>query len=154
MAKKPDDRRMRAWQALLLAHNALFHQLDRELEEAVGMPLQWYEVLLWLYRAPEHRMRMQELVDATLFTPSGLTRLIDRLVEHKLVRREKCPTDLRGTYATLTEYGEACFREAGPLHLKGIQQHFGRHLTDDEADAVAEGLGRIVSALAPDRTLA
>jgi DNA-binding MarR family transcriptional regulator len=151
MAKKPDQRRMRAWQSLLLSHNALFHQLDRELEEAVGMPLQWYEVLLRIYRAPGRRMRMQELVDSMLFTPSGVTRLVDRLVENGLVRREKCPSDLRGTYAALTEHGVASFRKAGPVHLKGIQQHFGCHLTDDEADALAEGLGRIVEVLTPDR---
>ena len=150
---KPDERRMRAWQSMLLAYSALFHQLDRELEQATGMPLQWYEVLLRLYRAPGRRMRMQELVDAMFFTPSGVTRLIDRLVEAGLVRREKCASDRRGTFATLTDEGIARFREAGPLHLKGIQQHFGRHVSDEEADHIAEALERIIGNLAEARSL-
>lgn len=152
-AKKPDERRMRAWQAMLVAHSALAHQLDRDLQHAVGMPIQWYEVLLRLYRAPGRRMRMQELVDAMFFTPSGVTRLVDRLVEHGLVERAKCDSDRRGTYAALTEEGVARFREAGPVHLKGIQDYFGSHLSPEEADVIADALTRVTDALAPARRI-
>jgi DNA-binding MarR family transcriptional regulator len=153
MPTKPDERRLQAWRALLLAHAALVRTLDRELDEGGGLPLAWYEVLLWLYRAPGRRMRMQALVDTLLFTPSGVTRLIDRMAQAGLVTREKCASDRRGTFAVLTEAGAARFREVGPLHLRGIQQHFGRHVSDEEAEVMAAALGRVVADIAPGHPL-
>jgi DNA-binding MarR family transcriptional regulator len=145
--KKPDARRMEAWQALLFGHAALVRRLDHELQESADMPLQWYEVLLRLYRAPHHRLRMQELGQSLFFTPSGVTRVVDRLEEVGLVERQKCPADRRGTYAALTDDGLARFREAGPVHLRGIEEHFGSLVGDDEADAISAALGRIIEAL-------
>ncbi|HEV7888327.1 MAG TPA: MarR family transcriptional regulator [Acidimicrobiales bacterium] len=147
MPKKPDDRRMRAWESMLFAHTALLRQLDHDLAEQFDMPLPWYEVLLLLYRAPCRRMRMQELGERLVFTPSGMTRLIDRMAEAGLVRREECPSDRRGKFAALTDEGVARFREAGPVHLKGIQEHFGRHVSDDEADVIGDALGRVLDRL-------
>jgi DNA-binding MarR family transcriptional regulator len=143
MAKKPDERRMEAWQALLFGHAALVRRLDHELQEAVGLPLQWYEVLLRLYRAPHRRLRMQELGQGVFSTPSGITRAVDRLEEAGLVERVKCASDRRGTFAALTAQGVDAFRRAGPVHLRGIQDHFGRHVSDREADAITAALGRI-----------
>jgi hypothetical protein len=34
-------------------------------------------------------------------------------------------------------------RRAAPVHLRGIQEHFGRHLGDDEADVLVAALGRV-----------
>ena len=154
MAKKPDDRRLEAFASLLAAHSGLTRQLNHELEEAVGIPLSWYEVLLRLYRAPERRLRMQELVDSLFFTPSGVTRLTDRLCDAGLVRRETCPTDRRGKFAVLTPEGIAMLRKAGPVHLKGIQQHFGKLVSEGEATAMTAALQRVTDELAPRRRAA
>ena len=154
MPKKPDERTIEAFASLLAAHSGLTRRLNHELEEAVGIPLPWYEVLLRLYRAPGRRLRMQELVDSLFFTPSGVTRLVDRLCEAGYVRREECSTDRRGKLAVLTAEGTAMFRKAGPLHLKGIQQHFGKLVTPDEAEAMTTALHRVTDALAPTRTRA
>ena len=151
MAKKPDERRLGAFESLLAAHSGLTRQLNHELEEAMGIPLPWYEVLLRLYRAPGRRLRMQELVDSLFFTPSGVTRLVDRLCEAGFVRREECTTDRRGKLAVLTDEGVAMLRKAGPLHLKGIQQHFGRLVSEDEADAIKAALQRVTDELTPVR---
>jgi DNA-binding MarR family transcriptional regulator len=145
--KKPDDRTVEAFASLLAAHSGLTRRLNHELEEAVEIPLPWYEVLLRLYRAPDRRLRMQELVDSLFFTPSGVTRLTDRLCDAGYVRREKCAADRRGTFAVLTDEGLAMLRKAGPVHLRGIQQHFGRLISPDEADAITAALGRVTEAL-------
>lgn len=154
MAKKPDDRRLEAFASLLAAHSGLTRRLNHELEQGVGITLPWYEVLLRLYRAPGRRLRMQELVDSLFFTPSGVTRLTDRLCDAGLVRREECPTDRRGKFAVLTDEGVATLRKAGPLHLKGIQQHFGRLVSEDEADTMTAALHRVTDGLAPGRRAA
>jgi DNA-binding MarR family transcriptional regulator len=145
--KKPDDRRMRAWEAFVFAHSAVFKQLARELEQEENLPIAWYEVLLRLSRAPGRRMRMQELADGTFFSPSGVTRLVDRMEVAGLVERIQCATDKRGYLAVLTDGGLERLRAASPLHLRGIQEHFAKHLSDDEADAVADALEKVLDSL-------
>jgi DNA-binding MarR family transcriptional regulator len=144
-----DDRRLAVWETFLKAHSALAATLDRELEAESGMPLGWYGALLNLSRAPGGRMRMQELAVLVMLSCSGLTRLSDRLEAAGLINRETCPEDRRGTFAVITPKGRRSFQRAAPVHLRGIEEHFARHLTDDEAAALASALGKIVAAAEP-----
>jgi DNA-binding MarR family transcriptional regulator len=95
-------------------------------------------------------MRMGELAGSLLLTPSGVTRLVDRMETEGLVQRQQCPSDRRGWNAVITPAGRARLRSAAPVHLRGVERHFGRHLSDQEADLVADVLGRVLSALRPD----
>ena len=115
-----------------------------------GLPLSWYEVLLWLNQAPDGRMRMGELAGSLLLTPSGVTRLVDRMEADGLVQRQQCPSDRRGWNAVITPAGRARLRSAAPVHMRGIERHFGRHLSDQEADLIADVLGRVLGDLRPD----
>src|SRR5919197_6042956 len=101
-----------AWRGLLRAHDQLTRALDADLSEAHGLPLASYEVLLFLARAPDGRMRMAELADSVLLSRSGVTRLVDRLEGEGLVKRTRCPEDARGLYAGITEAGRRRFQEA------------------------------------------
>jgi len=150
VAEKLDERRMAAWRALLASHSALVGRLGEELQEEKGLPLPWYEVLLWLGQAPEGRMRMGELAGSLLLTPSGVTRLVDRMETEGLVKREQCPSDRRGWNAVITPAGRSRLRSASPVHLRGVERHFGRHLTDQEADLIADVLGRVLHDVCPD----
>src|SRR6266436_1240643 len=115
---------LEAWVGLLQTHRRLVHELDSELEQAHGLTLAEYEVLLHLAQAPDQRLRMSELAQAVLLTRSGLTRLVDRLERRGLVERARCPSDLRGLHAVLTEEGLECLREAAPTHLAGVRRLF------------------------------
>lgn len=149
MAEKLDERRLAAWRTLLASHAALVGRLGEELQEEKGLPLPWYEVLLWLGQAPEGRMRMGELAGSLLLTPSGVTRLIDRMETEGLVKREQCPNDRRGWNAVITPAGRSRLRSAAPVHLRGVERHFGRHLSDHEADLLANVLGRVLHDVCP-----
>jgi len=46
---------------------------------------------------------MSELADLVLLTRSGITRLVDRMIEAGLIVREPCPGDRRGYYAVITQ---------------------------------------------------
>lgn len=146
MPTRPDPRHLAAWRSLLQAHAALTELLERELVTERGLPLSRYEVLLYLAESPDGRLRMQELAEQVLLSKSGLTRLVDRMEAAGLVRRERCPDDRRGAYAVLTDHGRAVLRRAAPVHLRGIQEHFGRHVGEDEARALSGALGRVVAA--------
>src|SRR2546430_8551785 len=83
--------RLNAWGAFLTAHKALETILSRELESACGLPLTWFDALAQLRMAPARRLTMTQLATALLFSKSGLTRLIDRMVEAGLVQRLALP---------------------------------------------------------------
>ena len=146
MRNGPDELHLAAWRALLEAHAAVTDLLERELEQELGLPLSKFEVLLKLADAPGGRMRMLELADSVLLSKSGLSRLIDRMVESGLVRRERCPSDRRGAFAVITDEGGRVLRRAAPVHLRGIQEHFARHLEDGEVRQLTSLLGKVNAA--------
>ncbi len=146
MPTRPDAARLAAWRAFLQAHALLTDVLARELDEASHVPLPWYDVLLQLTEAGG-RLRMQELASRLVLSRSGITRLVDRLQEAGYVQREHCSEDRRGTWAVLTTEGRSALRRAAPVHLRGIEEHFARHLTDDEAATLDAALTRILDAL-------
>src|ERR671937_377564 len=113
-----------AWRGLLRVHDHLTRTLDAELTSAHQLPLPSYEVLLFLARAENGRLRMSELADSVLLSRSGLTRLVDRLGRRGPVGRKSCPEDARGLYATITDSGRRRFAEARGTHLAGVRHHF------------------------------
>ncbi len=136
---------MAAWRAFLEAHARVTERLEQELEAEFTLPLPWYDVLVQLQEADEQRLRMTELAGAVLLSKSGLTRLIDRMLSAGLVARAPDPSDRRGIYVCLTEAGFERLREAAPCHLRGVEQHFTRFLSEDEARTIARALQRITN---------
>ena len=146
MPARPDPAQLAAWRLLLEAHATVTELLERELVAERGLPLNRYDVLLNLAEAPGGRLRMQELSASVLLSKSGLSRLVDRMVEAGLVRRERCEDDRRGWYAVLTDRGRSALRRAAPVHLRGIHEHFTSHLEPEEVEAMRAALARVVAA--------
>lgn len=147
MARSPkpelSDQQLDAWRSFLRAHSELIRTLDRELESQQGIPITFFDVLAQLTGAGG-RLRMSELADAVLLSRSGVTRLVDRMERDGLVKREHCPTDRRAMYTTITPAGKRALAKARPVHLRGVAEHFARHLSDGEAKTLAAALGRMV----------
>lgn len=140
---------MRAWQALLHAYHQVIRTLDRELREEHDLPLAAYDALLRLARAPDRALRMSELADRVMLSPSGLTRLVDRLVAKGLVERRVDPSDGRVALASLTDEGLRHLRRAARTHLRGIREHFTRRLNRTQLETVASGLETIAGPHVP-----
>ena len=77
-----------AGRSLLNAHAAMLERVEAALSEA-GLPaLAWYDVLWALYRADDRRLRAGELSESVVtISRSGLTRLVDRMVDAGLIER-------------------------------------------------------------------
>jgi DNA-binding MarR family transcriptional regulator len=140
-----DTERLEAWRTLLVTHAALVRRLTEELEQERGLPLAWYEVLLHLNEAPQGSLRMGDLARRALLTPSGLTRLVDRMETAGLVERKACGSDRRGSWATLTTAGRKKLKESSPVHVRGVEQYFARHLTKEEAKALTRSLNKMLA---------
>jgi DNA-binding MarR family transcriptional regulator len=134
---------MRAWQALLHSHHDIVDALDRELREAHGITFGEYDVLLRLGRAPDRVLRMSDLAERVLLSPSGVTRLVDRLSERGLLVRRTDPGDARAVLASLTTEGSRLLRRAARTHLRGIRMHFTSRLNGAQLRSVAAGLERV-----------
>lgn len=141
-----EQRRNILWRNFLTAHAAVIDRIEDDLGGAEVLPLSWYDVLLALYEAPDRRLRMHELASAILVTRGGLTRLVARIEKAGLLRREPDPEDGRGLYAVLTEEGLEALRTTWPIYARGIAEHFGRHLTDEEVEVLDRALRRVLTA--------
>jgi DNA-binding MarR family transcriptional regulator len=140
----PTAAQLHVWASFLRYHAQVVDLLEDELREEVGMPIAWYDVLAQLAAAPEGRLRMQELADAVVLSRSGLTRLVDRIESAGLVERASCPSDRRGTFATITDEGRARLEEARPVHRAGIARHFVAHLQRADIAALGDGFDALL----------
>jgi DNA-binding MarR family transcriptional regulator len=145
MAEAPwlDELEMRAWRSLLRAHTRLVARLDADLQCTQGMSAADYGVLVQLSEEDGGRMRMSELADQLLLSPSGLTRRLDGLVSAGLVERTRCPTDRRGAYAVLTPEGWGRLRKAAPDHVEQVRRHFIAHLSREQLSVLADALEKV-----------
>jgi hypothetical protein len=129
---------------LLTEATARLHRVvGAELEEACGLPLGWYEVLVRIVRSPAGYLTMSEIANQTVYTSGGTTRLVDRIEEAGLIRRTNCPTDRRTTYVELTAHGALALGEATTVHLEHLDRHLTSHLSADERDLMIAVLTRL-----------
>jgi MarR family transcriptional regulator, 2-MHQ and catechol-resistance regulon repressor len=71
--------------------------------------------------AGETQPTMSDVASRTGLTPSGATRVVDRLVGRGLVARSACATDRRITHVSLTAAGRRLLDAALPDHLDVVE---------------------------------
>jgi MarR family transcriptional regulator, 2-MHQ and catechol-resistance regulon repressor len=141
-----DDDRLHLMSLMVRAHRRLTDQLGRELEQNVGIPLVFFDVLIHVGGAPESRLTMSRLSADVALTTGGVTRLVDRMVQAGLVARENCPNDRRSIYVVLTPEGHALLGRAIAEHIDGIDRHLVAHLDDRERAGLEVALVKILDA--------
>ncbi len=141
-----DEEEMRAWRSLLTAHRRLLHALDAELQATQDMSVTDYGVLVELSEAEGGAMRMSELAEHTLLSPSGLTRRLDALVEAGWVERVRCQADRRGAFAVITKAGRTRLAQAVPDHVDQVRRHFVERLSREQLLALADALEVVAGA--------
>lgn len=94
-----------------LSAYALGREVEREFDSRYGMPLGEFAVLHALAQAEDRRMRMTPLARAAALSPSGLSRMSQRLVRRNLILLGGTHIDARGVYAELTAAGYVAWRD-------------------------------------------
>jgi DNA-binding MarR family transcriptional regulator len=135
-----------AWRSYLQSHASIVRVLDAELDAAHGMTTRDYEVLLYLSQAEGGHLPMSALAESTMLTRSGITRLVDGLVEAGCIERVACPNDARISYAQLTDRGSEKLREAGCTHVASIRRLFLENFSPGEIEQLASLLSRLPGA--------
>lgn len=129
-----DAEQQAAWRAYLDGTRMLFAELDRQLEADSGISLTDYELLVRLSEAPEQRLRMRDLAEATLSTRSGVTRAVTRAEKAGWVRRVECEDDRRGMNAELTRAGSDKLAASAPAHVASVRENLIDLLDDAQLD--------------------
>src|SRR5207244_11552123 len=123
------------WRAFVRAGAASTLALEAALAET-GVSNSEYDVLVNLASAPRDGLRPTDLAERVLITKSGLTRLLDRLVERGYIDRRPCPSDRRGQLIVLTQDGRRAFRRAAPNVVRAIGTLLGDGFTERDITAL------------------
>jgi DNA-binding MarR family transcriptional regulator len=134
------------WRATVHLTQLLMRELDRDLDTH-GLNNHDYEILVVLSEAPQNRLRMTELADATSQSRSRLSHQISRMEGRGLVRRDNCEGDKRGTFAVLTTAGVEAIERAAPDHVESVRRHFIDQLTPRQLEEIRDAFGPIVEYL-------
>jgi DNA-binding MarR family transcriptional regulator len=144
----------RAWHRLLQVSSRVLRELDRSLDFHERMSVSEFDVLITLDNAPDRRLRMTDLARATMLSSGGMTRLVGRLEDRGLVRREPDADDARAYQATLTEAGQAALAKARVTHDKVIADLLGAQLTTASLTSLETALASVLADSAPPRRAA
>jgi DNA-binding MarR family transcriptional regulator len=131
------------WRAILTAYTRVSALLEHEMADATGVTLDTYGILLMLTQSQDGTLRPSELANNVGLSRSATTRLVDRLAKDGLVDRAECPTDRRGSLVSLTKKGEETFKRAGRVHLRGLDEHVGSHLSATDMAEIRSTLTKL-----------
>jgi len=110
--------------------------LQSLLEERLGAEadLSWLEFeLLWRLKFSDGRsLQMSEIAAQLLASPSGITRIADRLERKGLIGRDIPRDNRRVVRVTLTERGRSVLALADRTFATTLRESFSGRLSDDE----------------------
>src|SRR6266702_386085 len=95
-----------AWLALIRTHARLWDQVEAQMRRDSGLTMSRYDVLMQLDLAGG-RLGLSDLSSTIVLSPSGLSKLLDRMEAADLIRREPDPRDARSTFARITPQGRS-----------------------------------------------
>ena len=131
-----------AWLALVRTQARLWDTVDAQMRRDSGLTMPRYDVLMQLDGAGG-RLGLGELASMIVLSPSGLSKLLDRMEAAGLLRREPDPRDARSTFARITRHGRSVVRKARQAHHASLQQAFGDALDDRDLADLVRVMGRL-----------
>jgi DNA-binding MarR family transcriptional regulator len=125
-----------AWRGLLRLHASVSRDLQDRLVAEHRLSLGEYGVLITLVTEPEG-LRMTDLAARRLVTPSGISRVVDKLERRGLVERRTDPADGRGFRTALTAGGLRALRAAQVTHHAAVRALYLGRLSERDQRTLA-----------------
>ncbi len=138
-----ENRRSVAWRVFFEASGRLQGILETRMKKRFGLSLSDYNVLLALWEAPGHMLRMGELADRVVYSPSRLTYLVTNLERDGWVSKVPSATDGRGFDAVLTDAGIDTVLGATKLHQQTVRDYLLADMTDSDIDQIVRIFGAV-----------
>ena len=136
---------LHSWLSVVRLMTWLPWSIDQQLQRDSNLGMVEYQVLAMLSESPERTKRMSSLAEVTNASLSRLSRVVKRLEERGLVRREPDPTDGRFTNAILTEDGFEALAQAAPGHLAHVRSLVIDVLSPERLRTLGRDAHRILS---------
>jgi DNA-binding MarR family transcriptional regulator len=127
-AKEP----LRAWMNLQQVNRVLEGVLEHRVREVADLSLPEYEALFRLRIATGHPLQMSEIASQLINSPSGMTRIADRLEKDGLIERGTPPDNRRVVLVKLTDRGREVLERADQAFRRGLEESFSSHLSEGE----------------------
>ncbi|SDO90759.1 DNA-binding transcriptional regulator, MarR family [Nakamurella panacisegetis] len=145
-----NSEQQQTWRAYLAMTAALNARIERDLQQAAGMPHAYYLILAMLSEAPGRSLRMHQLADVVQASQSRLSHAVARLEDYGWVRREPAPGDKRGQLAVLTEAGHTRLVEVAPSHAETVRSTMFDPLSDAQLADFREICETVLSQMKDD----
>nr|WP_186627574.1 MarR family transcriptional regulator [Rhodococcus sp. BP22] len=129
---------MRAWRAYVDGGQRLMGVLNKDLQDAHGLTMAEYRILVMLSESTDGSVRMSDLADGVLSSRSRLTHQIRRMEGDGMVLRNTCADDGRGVLAAITDEGARRLAEAAPTHVSSVRKHLVDLLTRRQLMALGD----------------
>ncbi len=117
--------------------------VEQQLRDAGELSYVQFQLLARLGDAPEGQLRMTDLADGVVYSRSGLTYQAQVLEQRGLVTRGPSPDDERSTVVSLTDAGRDTLAAVFPGHIATVHGLLFARISDDDAAALADVLGRV-----------
>ena len=128
-----------AWDGMLKVHARVIRAIDGRLRAEHDFNVHDYDVLATLRDAPDRRsLRMSELADRVVLSPSRMTRRVEALEKMGYVVRRPDPDDGRAVRAHITDGGIALTRAVGLTHHEVVRGMYLGLLSDSERRLLGE----------------
>lgn len=127
--------------AVIKTADLIVHLLDRKLI-GLGLSHQQYNVLRIVRGAGAAGIPTLAIGERLIECTPGMTRLLDRLEEKEMVRRERCKQDRRQVLCYITGKGEQLLEQVQPL-IDGLGQRALEQIPPAELESFIETLEHI-----------
>ena len=143
-----DERQRLMWKAYRDLYQELSTVMEDQLLRDAGLSGSEYAVLVELSHSPDGVLRARELGSELGWDRSRLSHLVGRMEKRRLVAREECEEDARGSMVRLTDAGRATVDGVAPEHSEAIRRNFFNALSNDELETFATVIDRLRDNLA------
>ena len=136
--------RISTWINLHQTVRVIQARIDERLRTETDLSWPEFELLMRLEVAADRPLQMSEIAAQLVGSPSGTTRIADRLERDGLIVRETPRENRRIVRVQLTDRGRQVVSEANQTFRTTLQETFGDHLGDDEVAELRRALRHLL----------
>ena len=143
-ARAAGQEQVTAWINLHQTVRVIQARLEERLQAETDLSWAEFELLMRLQVASGHPLQMGEIAAQLVGSPSGTTRIADRLEKDGLIVRETPKENRRIVRVLLTDKGKQVLAAADDAFRTTLQETFGDHLTDSDIAALRANLRKLL----------
>jgi DNA-binding MarR family transcriptional regulator len=130
--RRTSQEQVGTWINLQQTFRVIQAHIDERLRAETDLSWPEFELLMRLELAADHPLQMSEIAAQLVGSPSGTTRIADRLVKDGLIVRETPRENRRIVRVQLTDHGRKVLGEAEQTFRTTLHETFGSHLAVGE----------------------